>query len=132
MRFGVRSLLFIALMALAACGPQLGSLQRGETGRVVRVFNGDTLQLESGMRVFLAEVDAPRRDEPYASQAYGELEALALHRNVLLAYGGTRRWVRHARSGPAQPHATQPGLEAPQSGPNATQPGQADTAAVAQ
>jgi endonuclease YncB( thermonuclease family) len=84
---------------------------------VARVINGDTLQLDSGLRVFLAEVDAPRRDEPYASQAYGELEALALHRSVLLAYGGTRRWVRRMREG--QPQT------------NATQPGQADTAAIA-
>jgi endonuclease YncB( thermonuclease family) len=90
MRVGIRSFLFVALMALAACGPQLGSLHRGETRRVVRVINGDTLQLDSGLRVFLAEVDAPRRDEPYASQAYGELEALALHRNVLLAYGAAQ------------------------------------------
>lgn len=117
MRMGVRSLLFIALTGLAACGPQLGSLQRGETARVARVINGDTLQLDSGLRVFLAEVDAPRRDEPYASQACGELEPLALHRNVLLAYGGTRRWVRRAREGQAPSHAT---------------PGQADTAAIAQ
>ena len=127
MRVGVRSLLLVALLALAACGPQLGSLQRGEGGRVVRVFNGDTLQLESGMRVFLAEVDAPRRDEPYASQAYGELEALALHRNVLLAYGGTRRWVRHAREGQQhQPDEKQQ----PQTGP--AHPEQEDTAAIAQ
>jgi len=123
MSVGARSLLFVALMLLAACGPQLGSLQRGETGRAVRVFNGDTLQLDSGMRVFLAEVDAPRRDEPYASQAYGELEALALHRKVLLAYGGTRRWVRRAHDAQTQPSAMQP---------NTTQPGPADTAAIAQ
>ena len=122
MRVGIRSLLFVALMTLAACGPQLGSLQRGETGRAVRVINGDTLQLDSGLRVFLAEIDAPRRDEPYASQAYGELEALALHRNVLLAYGGTRRWVRRARDGQTQP--TTPS--------GATQADQADTAAIAQ
>jgi endonuclease YncB( thermonuclease family) len=82
--------------ALAACGPQLGNLQKGETGRVVRVYNGDTLQLDSGLRVFLAEVDAPSGDQPYANQARAELEALAVNRTVELAYGGTRRWVRRA------------------------------------
>lgn len=117
MRLGGWAVLFASLMALAACGPQLGSLQRGETGRVSRVINGDTLQLESGLRVFLAEVDAPRGDQPYASQAYGELEALALHRTVLLAYGGTRRWVRRASGGQTQTASTQPS--------------QADTAAIA-
>lgn len=91
---------FVALLVLAllaACGPQIGKLERGEEGRVMRAYNGDTLELESGLRVFLAEVDAPRGDAEYAAQAQGELEALALHRDVLLAYGGTRRWVGRAR-----------------------------------
>ncbi|MBS0384326.1 MAG: hypothetical protein JSS00_03140 [Proteobacteria bacterium] len=104
------TLLVMALTALAGCGPQIGALHRGETGRVVRVINGDTLLLESGLRVFLAEVDAPRGDQPYASQAYGELEALALHRSVLLAYGGSPRWVWRApdprpTAGAAPPNA---------------------------
>lgn len=117
MRGGGWALLFVALIGLAACGPQIGSLQRGEQGRVARVINGDTLQLDSGLRVFLVEMDAPRGNQPYASQAYGELEALALHRNVLLAYGGTRRWVRQTRDAPTQ-------VNAAQSGPS-------DTAAIA-
>ncbi len=107
MRGGSWSLLFVVLIALAACGPQVGSLQRGEQGRVSRVINGDTLQLDSGLRVFLAEVNAPRGDQPYASQAYGELEALALHRTVLLAYGGTRRWVRRQRDSSSQTPSVQ-------------------------
>ncbi|MFT3728807.1 MAG: hypothetical protein QM759_13365 [Terricaulis sp.] len=86
--------LLILSAALAACGPQIGSLQKGETGRVVRVYNGDTLLLDSGLRVFLAEVDAPRGKQAYANQSRAELEALALNRTVLLAYGGTRRWER--------------------------------------
>jgi endonuclease YncB( thermonuclease family) len=101
-----RGLLLTALLLLAACGPQIGSLQRGEQGRVVRAINGDTLQLESGLRVFLAEIDAPRGDEPYASQAQAELEALALHRTALLAYGGARRWTARARPGDTQPPAS--------------------------
>jgi len=89
----------VALSVLAACGPQLGSLEKGETGRVVRAHNGDTLELDSGLRVFLAEIDAPRGEAPYAAQAQGELEALALHREVQLAYGGTRRWIGRPREG---------------------------------
>ncbi len=86
-------------LLLAACGPQIGPLERGETGRVVRAYAGDTLELDSGLRVFLAEIDAPRGEDAYAAQAQGELEALALHREVLLAYGGTRRWVPRPREG---------------------------------
>jgi endonuclease YncB( thermonuclease family) len=93
----MRSLAVAALLGLAACGPQLGSLEKGETGRVVRAYNGDTLELDSGLRIFLAEIDAPRGDAPYAAQSQGELEALALHREVQLAYGGTRRWTPRPR-----------------------------------
>jgi endonuclease YncB( thermonuclease family) len=84
------------IWALAACGPQIGALERGEEGRVVRAYGGDTLELDSGLRVFLAEIDAPGSDAEYAAQAQGELEALTLHREVLLAYGGTKRWARRS------------------------------------
>jgi len=90
-------------LLLAACGPQIGELERGEKGRVVRVFAGDTLLLEDGTRVFLAEIDAPSGDAPYAAQSQGELEALTLHRDVLLTYGGERRWVGRAREGEEAP-----------------------------
>ncbi len=89
----------IALALLSACGPQIGELERGEEGRVVRAFAGDTLELDNGLRVFLAEIDAPRGDAAYAAQSQGELEALTLHREVLLAYGGARRWVGRPREG---------------------------------
>jgi endonuclease YncB( thermonuclease family) len=88
-----------ALAVLNACGPQLGSLEKGEPGRVVRAYNGDTLELDSGLRVFLAEIDAPQGENAYAARAQGELEALALHRDVQLAYGGARRWVGRPREG---------------------------------
>jgi endonuclease YncB( thermonuclease family) len=94
-----RTALACLALLLVSCGPQLGNLERGEEGRVVRVYNGDTLELDSGLRVFLAEIDAPRREDDYAGQAQGELEALALHRDVRLAYGGTRRWVPRVREG---------------------------------
>ena len=91
----------LATLLLSACGPQLGALEKGEQGQVVRAFGGDTLELDSGLRVFLAEIDAPRGEDAYAAQAQGELEALALHRQVRLAYGGNHRWVRRAREGEA-------------------------------
>jgi len=96
MRLGI-----LCAVLLTACGPQIGSLHKGETGRVVRAHSGDTLELDSGLRVFLAEIDAPRGEQPYAAQSEGELEALALHRDVLLAYGGERRWHSTPREGEA-------------------------------
>jgi endonuclease YncB( thermonuclease family) len=89
----------LLFLLLTACGPQIGDLEKGETGRVVRVSNGDTLELDSGLRVFLAEIDAPRGEAEYAGQSQGELEALALHRPVQLAYGGQRRWTPRPRPG---------------------------------
>jgi len=88
----LRAFIACALALLAACGPQLGELEQGESGRVVRAFNGDGLELDSGLVVFLAEIDAPSGEDAYAAQAQGELEALALHRAVRLAYGGEKRW----------------------------------------
>lgn len=96
-----RGFLALSMLLLSACGPQLGSLEKGEEGQVVRAYGGDTLELDSGLRVFLAEIDAPRGEDAYAAQAQGELEALALHRQVRLAYGGNHRWVRRAREGEA-------------------------------
>jgi endonuclease YncB( thermonuclease family) len=107
----------VLTLVLSACGPQLGSLEKGETGRVVRAYNGDTLELDSGLRVFLAEVDAPRGDAPYAAQSQGELEALALHREVQLAYGGTRRWAPRARPDDA---AGRPAEDPPEPAANET------------
>jgi endonuclease YncB( thermonuclease family) len=101
----VHASIAFALLALllAACGPKIGELEKGERGRVVRVANGDTLELEGGLRVFLAEIDAPRGEEDYAAQARAELEALTLHRTVQLAYGGERRWVGRPREGDTAP-----------------------------
>lgn len=96
-------MLVMCALLLAACGPQIGDLERGEEGRVVRVYAGDTLQLENGARVFLAEIDAPSGEAPYAAQSQGELEALVLHREVLLTYGGERRWVGRPREGEEAP-----------------------------
>jgi endonuclease YncB( thermonuclease family) len=80
-------------LSLGACGPDLGGLEKGEDGRVAAAFNGDSLELDTGLRVFVTEIDAPRGQAPYARQAQAELDALVLHREVRLAYGGTKRWV---------------------------------------
>lgn len=124
--------LLLAFVALAACGPQLGHLEKGEKGQVARAYNGDTLELDSGLRVFLAEIDAPRGDEAYASQARQELESLALHRPVQLAYGGAHRWAPRQRTSTATSVATTdaPEEESSTATPETRQPREAAIAHV--
>lgn len=87
----------LALGALASCGPNLKDLQAGETGKVAAVSDGDTLTLDSGLKVQLTGILAPRRgfrerpDEPKAKEARQTLEKIALGRDVQLAYGGEKR-----------------------------------------
>ncbi|HVZ99718.1 MAG TPA: thermonuclease family protein [Caulobacterales bacterium] len=94
-----RHILIALALAVSGCGPDIGNLQKGEEGRVARVLSGDALELDSGMRVFLAEVQAPQAEQAFAQQARAELESLALHRRVRLAYGGARRWTPRPREG---------------------------------
>ena len=92
---------WLAIAALAllvvGCGPNLGSLEKGEQASVSEVSGRGALQLDSGLRVFLAEVDLPRGDAPYAQQARQELESLAAHRKVQLGYGGAHCWTPRPR-----------------------------------
>lgn len=87
---------FMALL-LCACGPNIKDLQAGETGKVAAVSDGDTLTLDSGLKVQLTGIIAPRRgfrerpDEPKAKEARQTLEKIALGREVQLAYGGEKR-----------------------------------------
>ena len=46
--------------ALAAGCSRLPDLGPGETGRIARVSNGDALTLDTGVKVSLAQVEAPR------------------------------------------------------------------------
>ncbi|NWG53928.1 MAG: thermonuclease family protein [Hydrogenophilaceae bacterium] len=82
---------------LAACsGPDLEGLEKGEAGTVAQVVDGDTLVLESGLRVTLVEVEAPFGEAPFASEARAGLERATLHRRVRLAYGGLKRYAPRA------------------------------------
>src|SRR5690606_19861717 len=69
-------------------------LTGGEQGRISRITDGDTLGLDTGLRVRLAEIEAPapgydgREDEPYAGEARALLESAALGRAARLWYGG--------------------------------------------
>lgn len=89
-----------ALAGLAALGAGCsaqGDLAEGEQGRVTRVLDGDVLALETGLRVRLAEIEAPapgygeRVGEPWAEEARGVLAAAAVGRQAVLWYGGLSR-----------------------------------------
>ncbi len=85
------------LGGLAAACSQQGDLAEGEGGRVVRVLDGDSLALDTGLRVRLAEVEAPaagygdRADEPGAALARAIMERASVGRQARLWYGGLSR-----------------------------------------
>lgn len=89
----------LVLMLGAACSkPEpLDAMERGETGRVVRVIDGDALVLDTGQSVRLVGIEAPALNPrygdpaPYAEQAKRGLEDLVLGREVRLLYPGLTR-----------------------------------------
>ncbi len=80
----------------AGCSGQ-GDLAEGERGRISRVMDGDIVALDTGLRVRLAEVEAPaagygeRAGEPGAEEARDVLSRAALGREAQLWYGGLSR-----------------------------------------
>lgn len=94
-----RWLLCFALCTLGACGEPapLDTLAQGETGRVVRIIDGDALVLDTGLSVRLVGIEAPvpeRRDrdgQPFADDAKRMLEDMVLGRQVRLVYPGITR-----------------------------------------
>lgn len=81
----------LVALALAACGPKLDGLEKGEAGKAAEVRDGDTFVLSDGLVVHLAGVEAPRGEQPRAKEARAALEKLVAHRQVQLAYGGEKR-----------------------------------------
>lgn len=82
---------------LAGACSQENDLAEGEGGRVARVLDGDSLALDTGLRVRLAEVEAPaggygdRPDEPGAAVARSIVERASVGRQARLWYGGLSR-----------------------------------------
>ncbi|WP_084421104.1 thermonuclease family protein [Henriciella litoralis] len=89
----------IALVLATACAPAspLSKMETGETGRVVRVIDGDALVLDTGQSVRLVGIEAPvlnsRYDDPqpYAESAQRALEDMVMGRQVKLYYPGLTR-----------------------------------------
>jgi endonuclease YncB( thermonuclease family) len=73
-----------------AAGPRLAS---GETGVVTRVIDGDSLVLDNGLEVRLAQIEAPRlrAGDPLGPRATAALKSAVEGRTVHLRYGGLRR-----------------------------------------
>lgn len=86
-------LIAILLAGAVACSRlDVTDLAEGERGVVAEVLDGDTLTLESGLRVQLTGIEAPRSEAPLSQQARAGLERLAMGREARLFYGGERRW----------------------------------------
>ncbi len=75
------------------------ALTPGETGRVESIVDGDTLFLDSGLKVRLSAMQAPKlplgragfKAWPLSTTAKRELSELALNKKVRLYYGGLKR-----------------------------------------
>ena len=88
-------------ISLTGCGADtpLDTLAQGETGRVVRIIDGDALVLDTGLSVRLVGIEAPvtewrargREAEPFADDAKRMLEDMTLGRQVRLVYPGVTR-----------------------------------------
>jgi len=91
-----RTALLGAAAALSACSPQ-PDLSPGEHGRIARITDGDVLGLDTGLKVRLAEIEAPapgydgREDQPFAREARAQLVSTAMGRSAALFYGGLQR-----------------------------------------
>jgi len=91
--------LIASLLVSGSASAQDKSLTPGERGIVESVVDGDTLFLDSGLKVRLSALQAPKlplgrehvKAWPLSTTAKKELETLALGQNVQLFYGGLRR-----------------------------------------
>jgi micrococcal nuclease len=92
-----RRIALAGIAGLAAGCAGEADLSEGEQGRIARVMDADVLALDTGLRVRLAEIEAPapgygdRASEPYAIEARDALERAALGRQARLWYGGLSR-----------------------------------------
>jgi endonuclease YncB( thermonuclease family) len=86
-----------AVAGLAAgCAPA-PDLVAGEEGRIARVTDGDALVLDTGLKVRLVEIEAPRAGfgdrpgDPFGEEARQLLTREAIGRTARLHYGGLSR-----------------------------------------
>lgn len=65
--------------------------QPGERFLIVRVIDGDTVELAGGDRLRLLGIDTPEKGESYYQEATDLLRRLALHKSARIEYAGVRR-----------------------------------------
>jgi endonuclease YncB( thermonuclease family) len=90
---------FLLLFAARDCLADTLTLEQESEayGIVSRVIDGDTLELTisgSQLRIRLAEIDAPERDQPYGPEATAALEQLVLGRGVRIEVVDIDRYGR--------------------------------------
>ncbi|HEY8152751.1 MAG TPA: thermonuclease family protein [Myxococcota bacterium] len=88
------ALLALALLALAVSSPAAAEFFEG---RVVAVFDGDTIEVLVGRerrRVRLAGIDTPERGQPWAKNARQALSRRVFGKEVRVNDVGTDRWGR--------------------------------------
>ena len=72
-------------------GLKASDLIDGEIDRVASVMSGQTLTLESGLKVRLAGITVPKVTEPFGRESRDALSGLVRGRTVRLSYGGDMR-----------------------------------------
>jgi micrococcal nuclease len=95
----------VALSMMAGSAAACEGLRDGPKGTVTQIVDGDTLLLDTGLVVRLIGIQAPHlalgreglSDWPGADVAKATLEALVLHRPVMLRFGGADK-DRHGRT----------------------------------
>lgn len=87
------------LLGATPAGPGVPDLEAGESGRVKSVLDGDTLYLDTGLKVRLSAMQAPKlplgrkgfKAWPLGEEAKAALIKLTRARTIRLYYGGERR-----------------------------------------
>lgn len=87
------------LIGAASLGLKDRTLTPGETGRVVSIVDGDTLFLDSGLKVRLSSMQSPKlplgrkgfKAWPLGKEAKAALSKMTLNQDVHLFYGGKQR-----------------------------------------
>lgn len=82
------ALLIVVLRLVEEVGPERKPSDRF---LVVRILDGDTIELEGGDRVRLLAIDTPESGEPLHDEAAAMMERLALGKTAQIEYGGRRR-----------------------------------------
>lgn len=87
------------VLAFSSLGLRMSDLTAGETGQLRSVSDGDTLYLDSGLKVRLAAIQAPKlplgregfKAWPLGEESKTVLEKLTKGKTLQLFYGGERR-----------------------------------------